>query len=377
MSDQLRISTFKGPATATAVSTWFSECEGRFDYYEDMNATVIGDKRRIHEAAARIAEDHEMDSSSKGLKAWYDSEWKTLTSGTWDEFRDRIKEQLLGPKWRLELLKEFFTHTQNVDSMADYIKQFSALRYNISRSSSLPNIDDAVYNCLLLFKSNPDVYNQFVDHQLNEKQLLGATERELQELLRKYGDQACKVPPLYHSQMTESGVAYITSTLFSSTPATYSWGGTITGSFGSLPDDPRRLTRLTLVSVKSYNNKNLPSIQALHLTYHDRTSHYAGSNNHWSLSNDFHMDDENDFLESATFSRDITYGFVSYVRLETAKGQTFEVGSRRGETKTFSAPKGWSIVGFQGDCGRMHRLWNVNTYLNAKFGVIYGPRVCA
>ncbi|KAE8402361.1 hypothetical protein BDV37DRAFT_284842 [Aspergillus pseudonomiae] len=177
--------------------------------------------------------------------------------------------------------------------------------------------------------------------------------------------------------MTESGIAYIASTLFSSTPASYNWGGTLNGSFWSLPDDPRRLTRLTLISVKRYTHSTLSSIQALQLTYQNRSSHNAGSGYHWSTSSDFHMDDENDFLQSATFSRDISYGFISYVRLETAKGRIFEVGNRRGETKTFSAPKGWSIVGFQADHGRMYRLFNVNAYLTGKFGVIYGPRVCA
>ncbi|KAF7125931.1 hypothetical protein CNMCM5793_002290 [Aspergillus hiratsukae] len=156
MSLKLEIPIFHGPATAVAVSRWFNLCEIEFEAYEDDNSRVLQDRQKIREAARHFGNESEMvDDRSKGLKDWYNVHVLRFQQATWDSFRDEVKDYLMGPTWRLQILKGFFTYAQGSESLDEFFREFSRLRHSISRSSNLRPIDDQTYNSLLALAWDP------------------------------------------------------------------------------------------------------------------------------------------------------------------------------------------------------------------------------
>lgn len=366
---------FRGPATAAAISEWFTKCEAAFRRYENLKPGTLVDSEKIAIAGGVIADDEEMlDETCKGLLSWYNWNATVLENDTWDTFRDEVKDQLLGTTWRLTVLKQFFTYCQD-DIIEAYFKQFWDLRNSMRRSSQLPNVDEQVYNCLLLFRTSPEIYEPFLEDLISAEKLFTMKELELRRMLKKYETPTAKVPPLHYSQLTAADIPYLLGKLWGNNGPNYGFqGGYETGGtdpLGSYPDHPRELGRLTRLDIWGDTNQGI--VQRFGLTFSNYSSIlYQGSGNH--NSHKFTLDlDKDDYIQSATFSRYIYYGRVSYVHVKTAKGKEVEFGTRRDENKTFTAPRGYCIVGFQFLWGRYHTLNRVNWYTNRKVGAIYGP----
>ncbi len=59
---------------------------------------------------------------------------RRLEKLTWDDFRDRLKTQALGPTWKMKALQSFFQLQQGTDSVEDYISKLDDARLVIERA---------------------------------------------------------------------------------------------------------------------------------------------------------------------------------------------------------------------------------------------------
>ncbi|KAE8151181.1 hypothetical protein BDV25DRAFT_139079 [Aspergillus avenaceus] len=348
----IKVDPFKGPATAEAITRFFQRCETAFEDYEDDNATTIVDRSKIRRAAASFADDDDMvDDSTKGLRDWYSLKETDLRAGTWDEFKDEVKARLLGPAWRLQIMKDFLTHQQDTDDIAAYIREFNQLRLVANRASNLPPITDQAYKYLLLFHSSPSIYERLVEDGKDEEWIQKASMSEFLNKLRRWhgassGAHASstlyKQPPLIQSS------AAVYSNLFADGKMSFS--GRIDGydTFQTcVPKNVQAIGRLSLIYI--YTNKD----SSWRLVTGFRV-YFAKAPDCPTTGSDRARDEsvkleipEHDHLIEATFAINSTYSSLTYVSLKTAQGRTLSAGNSTSNTATFRARTGQQIVGFQ------------------------------
>ncbi|KAE8146769.1 hypothetical protein BDV25DRAFT_143386 [Aspergillus avenaceus] len=391
MASKIPLPQFKGPATAEAITTFFQECDTQFEDYEDFEATTLPDRTKIRQAAKAFGDDADMeDDRSKGLKDWYALKRTDLDSGSWDGFKDELKAHLMGPTWRLQILKDFFTHEQNGFGLDEYVNLYNRRRLNLSRTSKMPAVTDDLYKCLLLFRASQSTYENLLDDEADEQWLLSAKVSDLLLKLKKYdsgkqpgsggdgsgqngsGQNGSSPSPLSYPQLTAAQTPYMVSTLYSKTASEIGLTATDASThLNGLPDNPRSLGHLRRVVTKINTSTQLPTVQRLGVDYAGVPWLWAGSESHNNQSYDFNID-AGDYLKSVQVTRRTWLSAVVHVQYTTAKGKSQSYGTSGQEWTTLTAPDGWRIVGFHAMAGSLNR-YSTDWHLTAKLGVIYAP----
>ena len=177
------ISPFNGPITDIAIAEWLSGCEDMFEDWEDENTPKkLSDKQKAHAAGNSISKAAPTDR----LSSWWTTNRTDLEKKKWNDFRDSIKEQALGSGWRLRALKNLYTASQGSQTLEDYFTALGNMKFVISRSSKLPNIEDFEFKCHLLFHALPSLTTQVLKNDIRDSTFANATVDDMKDQLRKY-----------------------------------------------------------------------------------------------------------------------------------------------------------------------------------------------
>lgn len=176
------VDPFNGPIQDLPIAEWLSGCEDAFENYEEDNNKTMTDKRKIHVAGNSISK----ASPTNKLHSWWIENRKKLEAKKWDEFRDAVKEKALGSGWRIRALKNLYTASQGARTLEDYFSALDSMRFVISRSSKLPEIEDFEFKCHLLFHAMPSLTAQALKNDIRDLSFIDASVDEIKDHLRKY-----------------------------------------------------------------------------------------------------------------------------------------------------------------------------------------------
>lgn len=175
--DTINIDPFTGPLTAASISEWLSRCEEAFEGYNDASEKPLSDKQKLWKAGTTISTAH---AASKSVSTWYTQHRRALEKKNWNTFPDMVKDHTLGKRWRFKVLRDFYTYNQGLATLDDYLQKFEDLRFTVSQSSNLTEIDDMVYKCHVLFGARPDLLAKFMRAHKNDKDFI---ESEIEDIV--------------------------------------------------------------------------------------------------------------------------------------------------------------------------------------------------
>lgn len=95
--------TLSEPLTADAIETWVTKCDDGIEVYVTFNPSVtVADRTKILCASTAF------DSASAKLNSFWRSERDSLLSGSWLDFKSRLRSQFLGTDSKVDALQAFF-----------------------------------------------------------------------------------------------------------------------------------------------------------------------------------------------------------------------------------------------------------------------------
>ena len=153
--------------------------------WEDENTDEkLSDKQKVHAAGNSITKVAPTDK----LSSWWTTNRTNLEKKkNWDDFRDSVKEKALGSGWRLRALKNLYTASQGSQNLEDYFTALDDMRFVISRSSKMPDIEDFEFKCHLLFHALPSLTTQSLKNDIRDSTFANTSVDEIKDQLRKYG----------------------------------------------------------------------------------------------------------------------------------------------------------------------------------------------
>ncbi|KAI3319374.1 hypothetical protein HD806DRAFT_509821 [Xylariaceae sp. AK1471] len=379
--DKISIDPFTGPLTADSISEWLSRCEEAFERYNDsISEKQLSNKQKIQKAATTISTAH---TASKSISTWYTQNRRNLETKDWDTFRDMVKDHALGKGWRIKVLRDFYTYNQGLATVDDYLQKFEDLRFTISRSSKLSEIEDTVYKCHILFGARPDLLAKFMRAHKNDQQFIDYEIEDIRTVLKDF-DSDESVPAPVSSTTTQApnslqafaaAGSYITSGLFGATVST-SGTDSIFSCLNDLPTSSTAVGHIASLACWWNNDPTRPQIQLLSTVINGVTKYYPHPWNHNNILQNNPSFGVGEYLVSVTMTRDSTTFAITSIAFVTSRSQAFSAGIGVGERTTFTAPEKWRIVGFHGTAGSYTTDSSVSggkRYPITKLGVVYAP----
>jgi hypothetical protein len=179
---------FHRPFDGGEISEWLSRCEEDFDGYNQANPTQsLTNKQKILRAVATISLSN---TASRSLSTWYTHNRRTLETKDWDTFRDLLKEHALGKGWRIKVLRDYYICTQGLATLDEYFEKLEELKFTVSRTRNLTEIDDQAYKYHVLFRSRPGLVEKFMRTQKNDQQFIGYGAEDIKSMLKDLDDES-------------------------------------------------------------------------------------------------------------------------------------------------------------------------------------------
>lgn len=344
------IEKFSGPINAITISQWLQDCEDAIQKHVDENlggdGTKLGDDKRISYTGASIA----VTRDTVALANWWKSNMKKLEKLTWNEFRDRLKTQALGPTWKMKALQSFVQLHQGTDSIEDYISKLDDASLVIERADGLSDITEDHFKCQLLFNSSPKIIAQVT--KLGAPWFKDATVDAVKDEIRKYGEDATQsenrsLVPVQSPSKLPDRMWVLSGT----------WGGAPSTAFNDLnyTNFPQAASGLGRVSrIILYDNNNASGrylFQGYNFTFVGgelgTSAHSTGST---STSRDIYLDPGEYPIEVTFWRSQYTRTAVSGMQIKSTKGRTVQVGTTTQDIETIRAPPDYRLVGFYGTC---------------------------